>query len=151
MIQALTKLPSDKDAQEARDALRLLAPLLGRKASRKVRVRADGDGKEVSITVPREAFDFFVEILGQMANGNAVTIVPIHAELTTQQAADLLNVSRPFLVRLIEEKKIPSRKVGTHRRILVSDILSYKQKDDERRKAVLDELTAESQKHGLSY
>jgi excisionase family DNA binding protein len=114
-------------------------------------MRSDGDGPEVAVTVPREAFDLFLEVLGQMANGNAVTIVPIHAELTTQQAADLLNVSRPFLVGLLDDNKIPFRLVGTHRRILVADLLAYKNKDETQRKTVVDELTAEAEKHGLGY
>jgi len=101
--------------------------------------------------VPVQAFDLFLEVLGQMANGNAVTIVPIHAELTTQEAADVLNVSRPYLVKLLDEGNIPYRLVGTHRRIRMADLLSYKSKDEDDRASVLNELAAEAQKHGLGY
>lgn len=146
------KLPTPKAAEEAKVALRALSALPRRKtATRTVQVRPDGDGRPVSVTVPREAFDLFLEILGQMANGNAVTIVPVHAELTTQQAADLLNVSRPYLIGILDERKIPFRLVGTHRRIKFADLLAYQQQDAAERKAVLDELTAEAEKHGLGY
>ena len=145
------KLPSPEAAEEAKAAVRALAGLPRRKASRTVQIRPDGPGRPISVTVPREAFELFLEILGQMANGNAVTIVPIHAEVTTQQAADLLNVSRPFLVSLLDERRIPFRLVGSHRRIRVADLLDYKEKDDAHRQAVLDELTAEAEKHGLGY
>lgn len=144
------KIPSPRTAEEARAALRALAGM-ARKKVRAVQVRPEGEAGAVSVTVPREAFDLFLEILGQMANGNAVTIVPVHAELTTQQAADLLNVSRPFLVKLLEEGKIPLRKVGAHRRVRAEDVLAYKRADEARRKAILDELTAEAEKHGLGY
>ena len=145
------KLPTPKASEEAKVALRALSALPRRKASRTVQVHPDGEGRSVSVTVPREAFELFLEVLGQMANGNAVTIVPVHAELTTQQAADLLNVSRPFLVSLLDEGRLPFRLVGTHRRVRVADLIEYKQKDEAHRKAVLDELTAEAEKHGLGY
>jgi excisionase family DNA binding protein len=93
----------------------------------------------------------FLEVLGQLANGNAVTILPVHAELTTQQAAELLNVSRPYVVSLLEEQVIPYRKVGSHRRLRAADVLAYKHRDEARRKQVLDELTADAQKHDLGY
>jgi excisionase family DNA binding protein len=152
MQTSSVKLPSARATEEAKVALRELSTLPHRKAaSRTVQVRPDGEGKPVSVTVPREAFELFLEVLGQMANGNAVTIVPVHAELTTQQAADLLNVSRPFLIGLLDEGKIPFRLVGTHRRVKVADLVAYKQKDEAERQAVLDELTAEAEKHGLGY
>jgi len=152
MQTASVKLPSAKATEEAKVALRELSFLPRRKtASRTVQVRPDGEGSPVSVTIPREAFELFLEVLGQMANGNAVTIVPVHAELTTQQAADMLNVSRPFLIGLLDEGRIPFRLVGTHRRIKVADLVSYKQNDEAERQAVLDELTAEAEKHGLGY
>lgn len=144
--------PTQETIREAQAALRQLSPLAvpTRKPTR-VRVRADDGRAEQAVTVPRQAFELFLEILGQMANGNAVTILPMQAELTTQQAADLLNVSRPFLVALIERNEIPFRRVGTHRRVLAADVLAYKRRDDERRRQVLDDLAADAQRQGMGY
>jgi excisionase family DNA binding protein len=151
MQSVALKIPTKETAEEAKTALRLLSnPASVQASSRTVQVRPDG-GSLISAAVPREAFELFLEVLGQMANGNAVTIVPVHAELTTQQAADLLNVSRPFLVTLLDEGKIPSRKVGSHRRVKAADLIAYQQRDEAERKKVLDELTAEAEKHGLGY
>ena len=116
-----------------------------------MRVRAEGATPEQAAIVPRQAFELFLEVLGQMANGNAVTVLPVHAEITTQQAADVLNVSRPFLIGLLEEGAIPFRRVGTHRRVLAADVLAYKRRDEAERRQALDELAAEAQRHGLGY
>jgi excisionase family DNA binding protein len=145
--------PSEKDSQEAAQAARMLVSLLkgSKKRSPRVTIRPEGQDKSESVTVPREALALFVKILEQLAIGNAVTIVPIHAELTTQQAADLLNVSRPYLIKLLEEGQLPFHKVGTHRRIRFEALLAYKRQDDARRQAALRELTEEAEKHGLGY
>lgn len=150
MHVAAVKLPSVEEAQQAEAALRALGKLNARKASRSIQMRPEG-GPGVSVTVPSEAFELFLEVLAQMANGNAVTIVPVHAELTTQQAAEMLNVSRPHLIELLETGKIPFRRVGTHRRIRVSDLLAYQHEDEAARRVALDELTDEAQKLGLGY
>jgi excisionase family DNA binding protein len=134
------------DAEVAKRALRSLAPA-GHSTSQTVRIHA---GNEDAI-VPREAFDLLLEILAQMAIGNTVSLVPVQAELTTQQAADFLNVSRPFLIRLLESGTIPHRKVGTHRRVRFEDLLRHKQADDAQRQQALDALAAEAQDMGLGY
>lgn len=151
MTGSALKLPTQQTAQEAQAALRTLSALPRKKPVRTIRVQPEGMADGVSVTVPREAFELFLEVLGQMANGNAVTIVPVHAELTTQQAADLLNVSRPYLIGLLDSGKIPFRLVGAHRRVKFSDLMAYKEADDRERQAALDELTADAQKHGLGY
>jgi len=144
------KMPSKALTERARKALRILADL-PRPRGRVVRLRPEGIDKAISVDVPLEAFQMLMAILGQMANGNAVTLVPIHAELTSQQAADLLNVSRPHLVQLLESGRIPSRRVGTHRRVRADDVLRFRMQEEKRRKDVLDKMAAEAQKHGLGY
>jgi excisionase family DNA binding protein len=101
------------------------------------------------IRLPYSILKVLMEVVHEMARGNAVRVMPIHAELTTQQAAELLNVSRPFLVSLLEQGEIKYRKVGTHRRILLEDLLVYKDRRDRERLSALDELAKEDQRLGL--
>lgn len=130
-------VPTEQEAKLAEEGSRLLAACIGRGKTARIRVI---DGRE-DITVPVSALKMLVDILAQMAQGNAVTIVPIHAELTTQEAGDFLNVSRPFLIGLLEQGKLPFRKVGTHRRVRFEDLLKYQGAAAEQRKRTLDELT----------
>ncbi len=146
-----TVAPSEADALLARESSRLLATRkLGRRASVGIRLLDDGDEAE-TVSVPASALRLFLRLLTEMSQGNAVTLIPTHAELTTQQAADLLNVSRPYVVKLLEEGRIPSRAVGKYRRVRFDDLMAYKRKDDEARAKILDQLTAEAQELGIGY
>jgi excisionase family DNA binding protein len=105
------------------------------------------DGEELDI--PESVYALLVRIVSEMDQGNGVTVLPVHAELTTQQAAGLLNVSRPYLVRLLQEGEIPFHAVGRHRRIYVKDLLEYKDRRDTRRRHLLKKMTREAQEAGL--
>jgi len=89
-------------------------------------------------------------ILVRMANGHGASVVPTHAELTTQQAADMLNVSHPYLICLLEAGEIAYRMVGTNRQVLTRSLLDYRHRDDARRRAAADELTTLAQDMALS-
>lgn len=138
-------LPSEAEAALARDTSRILAR--GRSA-RPLRARLLDKSQE-TIELPPAAVSMLIEILEQMARGNTVTLIPVHAELTTQEAADLLNVSRPYLIGLLDKGKIEYRKIKTHRRIRFENLMAYKQEMDAAREATLAELTAYDQELGL--
>lgn len=148
-----TVTPTEADARLAETSSRQLAKLLSGKRKRKslsLRIEPDG-GPEEAIAIPLSAFKMLSDILTEMGKGNAVTLIPVHAELTTQQAADILNVSRPFLVEQLEQGTIPHRKVGTHRRILFHDLMEYKRRVDKDRLKALEELAAQAQDLKMGY
>lgn len=97
-------------------------------------------GDHDALVVPRAVAVMLAQVLDCLANGQGVQIMPDRAMLTTQQAADSLNVSRPYLIGLLEGGKIPYTMVGTHRRVAFVDLLEYKRKDDQHRRNVLDQL-----------
>lgn len=143
--------PNAKAADLAREALQALQQRPLRKNARVVKLQAELGAEPTPVSLPREAFELLVEILGQMANGNEVAVLPTEGELTTQEAADLLGVSRPHLVSLLDGGKIPHRLVGTHRRVRVADLMAYKASRYVEQRAALDELTREAQEQGFGY
>ena len=140
--------PTESDVRMAKEATRLLSRLIEQKQPFRL---TSGDRAEDAVEIPPSVAVLLLGLLGDMAAGHAVTIVSLHAELTTQQAADLLGVSRPFLVKQIDEGKLPSSKVGSHRRVPLRDLMRYKQQMNTARQASLDELAAEGQDLGLGY
>jgi excisionase family DNA binding protein len=141
--------PSEADAALARESARRLAPQLAKANGSMELLVVDPDGSSESVTIPTAAFRLLVTILAEMASGNAVRLIPHHAELTTQEAAELLNVSRPYLVRLLDEERIPFHRVGTHRRVLFKDVMTYRAEHRRARRSALDELTRLDQELGL--
>lgn len=145
------QFPTETAARQASEALDALQGLLPTTRGTTMRLSIDGEGGRVEAIMPRAALELLLDMLAQMARGHAVSIVPTHAELTTQEAADLLNVSRPHLIELLEREAIPFRKVGSHRRVRAEDLFAYKRNDDKRRAAIADELTREAEDLGLGY
>ena len=143
-------LPSQEEVILARETSRKLAQSIEPEQIMSLKIQ-NQDGKEVAMDLPASAVRLLLDILEQMANGNAVTLTPLHAELTTNQAAELLRVSRPFLIKLLDEGEIPYRKVGRNRRILAKDVLAYRQANFEKRSKVLDELTEQAQELNWGY
>ncbi|AGW15035.1 helix-turn-helix domain-containing protein [Megalodesulfovibrio gigas] len=141
--------PSAQDAALARLSGQMLSRLAA--GNRPLRVQVLEAGLESPLELPSGAVSLLVDILEAMAAGRGVTLIPETAELTTVQAAEVLNVSRPFLIRLLDTGEIPHRKVGTHRRVRMEDVLAYKQRIDAEREAILDQLAAEAQAQDMGY
>lgn len=137
------------DQEQSERALRRIKEYLMRHPEEKtIEVATELAGGDALI-LPREAVSMLAYILAQVAEGRGVQVMPSHAELTTQQAADMLNVSRPYLIGLLEAGAIPYRLVGRHRRIRHDDLMEYKRRDSVKRRAAADELSELGQELGL--
>lgn len=143
--------PAQADATIAHQALpHIKAYLAKHQGDETVRLVVDDEHGDEVLEVPRGAVELLARILAHMAAGESVSILPSHAELTTQQAADLLNVSRPFLIGLLEAGEIDYRTVGKHRRVRADSLRTYIREDDLRRRQAADELAALNQEMGLT-
>ncbi|MES1953784.1 helix-turn-helix domain-containing protein [Salinisphaera hydrothermalis] len=145
---ASNALPDAESAALARASAQELSQLLHERPEAD-RARVTLDGRD--LVLPRQALALLRDLLADMAQGHAVTIVPTHAELTTQQAANMLNISRPHLIKLLENGEIQFTKTGSHRRIRYEDIVAYKQAQRTESRRLLAELAEQAQDDNLGY
>lgn len=141
-------LPDPEAVALARTSAAELSRLLQEKPDAdRARVRMDGH----DLILPRQALMLLRDLLAGMAQGNAVTIVPTHAEMTTQQAANFLNVSRPYLIKLLESGELKFTRVGTHRRIRFEELVAYKRRIARQSDEAMDELVKQAQENDMGY
>ena len=141
--------PGDVDTEVAGRAARRISDYLsGHPGEDLIEARGEVGGED-ALVIPRPTVVMLAQVLGLLASGHGVQIIPKDAELTTQQAADVLNVSRPYLIGLLESGQIPFRKVGRHRRITFEALMEYKRQDVLTRRAAADDLADLSQELGL--
>ena len=146
-------LPKTRDIASAEAAVASMGKLISEDGSKNFHFtlqKPHGRG-EIEFSLTPMVVELIFRTLVQIAKGNAVTIVPFNAELTTQEAADFLNVSRPFLIQLLEKEKIPFRTVGRHRRILFEDLVKYKERSKVKGRKIREELTDEAQDLDIGY
>jgi excisionase family DNA binding protein len=150
-MKTIYKQTTQKDQQAAEACVPYLKKAITKKdiSPENIEITVKDSGE--TIQVPKKAYLLFIEIIEQMAQGKSVHLLPGDSELTTQQAADILNVSRPYVVKLLEEGKIPFKKTGSHRRVRLADLMNYKKQFDDKRRKHLDNLTRISQELNLGY
>ena len=147
--QKILHLPTQAEVEQAKISSRTLSKYTD---VDRVQLALRGcNGESDDLVLPGHVLQILLDVLSEMSKGNAISLIPHHQEVSTQEAANLLNVSRPFLVGLLEKGQIPFRKVGAHRRVLLTDVLAYREKTEELRTQALDELTALSQEEDMGY
>ena len=148
---ARSSLPDEKAIAAATESSRQIAAFVSAKLDTQRIELIDDAQQRQSVELPTVALKLLGDILNELALGNTVRVVPIHAELTTQEGADMLNVSRPHLVKLLDEGQIPHTKTGSHRRIKFTDIMAYKADRDKVSIEAMDELARQAQELDMGY
>lgn len=138
-------LPDEQEARSARQLSKRLARYVGRDLTLHI------DNETDPLVLSQGVLAVLQEVLAQTALGRPVKVLPLEAELTTQQAAELLRVSRPFLVKLLEAGTIPHRKVGSHRRVDLSNLLNYQARVKNQQEDALRELQEQAQILKMGY
>lgn len=148
-VHNLVHLPDREEIEQAKISSRTLSKYAD--ADRVSLALKGSNGESDDLVLPGHVIQILLNVLSEMSKGNAISLVPYHQEVSTQEAANLLNVSRPFLVKLLEEGEIPFRKVGSHRRVLFQDILEYKERVNKARLDSLSKLAELSQDENMGY
>lgn len=148
-MDAILETPSLQDQRVASDSLFSFTRAIATNGTDRVKIRLQESGED--ITIPRKALELLSFILSSMAEGKAISLVPSVSELSTQQAADLLHISRPHLVKMLEQGVLPFKKVGSHRRVLLQDLLQYEARQAEQRRQQLQFLAQQAQELNLGY
>lgn len=151
MAMQATMLPSHEEAALAKFSSRELAAYVETQAATQKVAITGKDGIAHQVEVPVSALRLLVDILTELGEGNTIKLIPVHAEMTTQEGADLMNMSRPTFIKLLDEGKIPFHRVGNRRKVKYTDVLEYKQKLSRQRLQALDELSELDQSLGLGY
>ncbi len=144
-------LPQEREVNAALQGQRALAAFISTRADTQRIQIFDADNKAHQVELPTSALRLLVDVLAELAEGNAVRVVPVHAELTTQEAADLLNVSRPHLVKLLEVGELPFHKTGKHRRVRFADLMLFKSAREQASSDAMRELAEQAQELGMGY
>jgi len=145
----IAHLPTPQEMEQARQSSHTLSKYAN--AERVQLALRGSNGEADDLILPSQVLQLLLDVLAEIAKGNAISLMPMNQEISTQEAASLLNVSRPFLVGLLEKSEIPFRKVGAHRRVFLKDVLDYKERIDQRRAHTLDQLAALSQQEQMGY
>lgn len=148
--QVLPPVMSTREVEMARAAQRCIMEALDRSRAASITLTTT-DGSHPTVELPPAALKFIGQLLGALSDGRPITLVPAKQELTTVEAANFLNVSRPFVIKEIEEGRLPHRKVGTHRRVAFEDLVAYAREMRKRQESALERMAENARELGLDY